>query len=186
VNPGATVTLTSDISYSTQPLPTGNVTLTVGTTVLQTVTLPGTSVDGNFEQIAFSASTTGIAPGTYGLTANYAGDIYNAPSTSGVVDITIKSPNTAVVSATPSPVPANTAFTLSSTVAGKVGTPTGTVFFYAGTKEVASSILNSSGVASIVVPSGTLAAATYPITAVYAGDNNNVGVTSPAVSLTIE
>jgi hypothetical protein len=46
--------------------------------------------------------------------------------------------------------------------------------------------LNGSGVATVTIPAGTLAAGSYQITADYAGDSNNPATNSPAITLTVQ
>jgi len=60
-------------------------------------------------------------------------------------------------------------FTAQVTTQGP-GTPTGTVAFYDGATKIATSTLNSNGVATFTI--STLAAGTHYMTAVYSGDSN--------------
>jgi uncharacterized repeat protein (TIGR03803 family) len=161
--------------------PTGAVTLYLGPQKLL-------SGDLYYYDVFLSGSTAGVAPGTYSLTAKYAGDANNAPSSSSPLTVTVEkvTSDTVIVSATPNPVPAGDAFTLSATVTGNFGTPTGSVVFSAGSQELAGTTLNGSGVATANIPAGTLAAGTYSITAAYAGDSKYPAGTSAAYSLTVQ
>ena len=59
------------------------------------------------------------------------------------------------------------------------GTPTGTVNFYDGTTNIGNSNLNGSGVATLTI--STLSVGAHKITAVYGGDANFLGSSSPAL-----
>jgi hypothetical protein len=179
---GQNVPITATITTnSVLENPVGTVSLLVGTTVVATADV----VYGSPSTASFSANSAGLAPGTYTVTAKYSGNIYNLPSTSGPVTVKLIKQDTLAVTASPNPVPANTAFQLSGTAAGGV-TPTGTVLFYAGALGLGSATLNSSGVADITVSAGTLPAGSYQITGHYAGDANNAAITSPAITLTVQ
>lgn len=166
--------------------PSGSVGYYTGTTLLGTAPLyPYTNNTMN-SSADLVASTAGVAPGTYSVTAKYPGDIWNQGTSAGPVTVTVIPAVPVTVTATPNPVPAGASFQLTATVTGTSGTPTGTVAFYAGTTELATSSLNGSGVATIMVPSGTLAAGSYQVTAYYAGDSKNPTGTSPAITLTVD
>ena len=64
------------------------------------------------------------------------------------------------------------------------GIPTGTVSFYDGTTNIGNSNLNSSGVA--IFTTSTLALGVHKITAVYGGDSNFLGSTSPVLKQLVE
>jgi VCBS repeat-containing protein len=69
-------------------------------------------------------------------------------------------------------------------VAPGVGVPTGSVTFKRGSTVIATVVLNSSGVATFTTSS--LFAGTHLITAVYAGNGNFTGSTSPALSQVVK
>jgi hypothetical protein len=64
------------------------------------------------------------------------------------------------------------------------GTPTGTVSFYDGTTDIGNSNLNSNGVATLTT--STLALGAHKITAVYGGDANFSGSTSPPLKQLVD
>ena len=81
------------------------------------------------------------------------------------------------------------AVTLTATVSAASGTafPTGTVTFKDGTATLGTGTLNGSGVATLIVPANTLAAATHPITAEYGGVATFfLASTSPLVNLVVQ
>lgn len=161
---------------------TGAVKFYYGTQEIGSATF--TSFGTNTSTATFKPVITGIPAGTYSIVAKYAGDGWNGAATSNPVSIRV-TPDAVSLSASPNPVPANTAFTLTAKVQSSGAAPTGSVLFYAGTTQIGSaSLVNGSAVATF--QSGTLAAGTYSVTAYYAGDKNNPAVTSPAVSLTVD
>ena len=87
------------------------------------------------------------------------------------------------------PVLRTQAVTLTATVSAATGTafPTGTVTFKDGTATLGTATLNGSGVATLIVPANTLAAATHPISAEYGGVATFfLASTSPVVNLVVQ
>jgi len=86
-----------------------------------------------------------------------------------------------VVTAAPNPATVQATITFTATVTGSGNTPTGAVNFFAnGTIALGTANLDATGKA--VVTNATLAAGSYQITAVYAGDTDDAGTTSPAIT----
>jgi len=163
---------------------TGTITLFDGSTLLASKTVTA-SPDTYASGATFAFSTAGFSPGTYSITAKYSGDTYNLPS-SVTLPVTLAYP-AVTVSASPNPVPANASTVLTAVVpSGGEGTATGTVLFYAGSQELASAPVNSSGDAVITLPAGTLAEGSYQLTAQYEGDAKHPAGTSVAVTLTVD
>jgi hypothetical protein len=171
-------TVTGSSSYG---FPTGTVTLLYNGSTLLTSDLSGAT--STTSDAKLTASTTGIPPGTYSVKVSYSGDSLNNPSTSGPVTVTVLADDV-TLTASPNPLPAGDSLVLTATVTGK-DSPTGTVIFYANSSQIASHSL-SSGVATVMLPTGTLAAGTYSLTAYYAGDTNNPSSTSAPLSLTVD
>ena len=183
---GATIAITAGITgTSAYGYPSGTVKFLLGSTVLATEMLYNDETNSSYAYL--SDATTGVPAGTYQVTASYSGDIFNLPSTSSSpATIIIQALTPVTLAVSPNPVPAGDSFTLTATVNGK-DTPTGTVIFYTGgTQQLASTSVGSGGVAKVTLPSGTLAAGTYQLTAHYAGDANNPAGTSSVVMLTIQ
>ncbi len=94
-----------------------------------------------------------------------------------------------VLDASANPVFRNQAVTLTATVSAASGTavPSGTVTFKDGTATLGTGTLNASGVATLVVAANTLAAATHPVSAEYAGVATFfLASTSPLVNLVVQ
>jgi hypothetical protein len=133
-------------------------------------------------------TTSSLAAGVYTITASYPGDSNFAASASPglrqVVNSTTKSvtATTLVSSLNPSTYGQKVRWTATVTSSGSI-TPTGKVRFTWSGYTIGSATLNSSGVASLT--KSNLNADSYPLTAVYVGDANNLGSTSSVVSQVI-
>jgi hypothetical protein len=152
--------------------PTGSVNFLANGNIIGTVALSAGTA-------SFTTST--LAPGTYAITASYAGDVADSPSISTAVSETVGLIPTATSlgsSATSGP---NPQVVLVATVAnsGSGPLPTGTVTFSSGASELGSATLNSSAVATLN-PNLT-AGVSYNIVAVYSGDPVHSASTSPAI-----
>jgi hypothetical protein len=174
-----TATLGSSGAYGNYP--TGTINLLNGSTVVATAN----QSSPDLTSLTLSPVTSGIPAGTYTLTAQYLGSPYYLGSTSPPVTIKIVNGDTVTVAANPNPVPKGEGFTLTATLTGKP-LPTGTVVFNAGAQDVGSATVSGSGVATVTVAAGTLASGNYQLTAYYAGDSNNVPITSSAITLTVQ
>ncbi len=137
-----------------------------------------------------SATTTAaqvsvpVATGSHQVVASYPGNSNFKASTSAPTALA-SAMGTPTVVAIPSVNPATygAAETLTATVTGSGLTPTGTITFVDGTKQLGAGVLNSSGTAKYSI--ATLSAGSHSITATYAGDSNYAGATSAAVALTV-
>ena len=90
---------------------------------------------------------------------------------------------TTAVSAAPNPTTFGQMVTLTATVTGTGGTPTGSVTFFDGASLLGSVTLNAGATASLAV--STLAAGTHTITAVYGGNTNFAASASGAMTETV-
>lgn len=135
-----------------------------------------------------TASATGIsvpvATGTHQVIASYPGDSNYRASTSAGTGLA-SAVGTSTVSLTPSanPVSYGSGETLTATVQGSGFTPTGTVTFIDGIKQLGTGVLNSSGVATFL--SNTLAVGAHSVAASYAGDTNYNAADSNTLQLTV-
>ena len=180
VTDGNSATFTATVAAASGATPTGTVSFSAGSTVLGTGTLSSGKASLTLPSINLTA-------GTYPVTASYAGTTTNSASTSAAVNMTVAG---AVVGTTttvtaPAQVTDGNSATFTATVAAASGaTPTGTVSFSAGSTVLGTGTL-SAGKATLTLPSITLTAGTYPVTASYAGTTTNSASTSAAVNMKV-
>ncbi|MGA6985083.1 MAG: Ig-like domain-containing protein, partial [Terriglobales bacterium] len=178
---GQAVTFTATVSSTAGAPPNGEtVTFNNGSSVLGTAALSA----------GVAALTTSSLPvGAFTITASYGGDANFAASTSPglrqVVNSTTKSAtSTALVSTlNPSIYGQKVTWTATVTTSGSV-TPTGKVNFTWDGYSIGTATLNASGVATL--SKSNLNVYTYPLTAVYEGDANNVGSTSAILNQVVK
>jgi hypothetical protein len=173
---GQSVTFTATVT-SGAGTPAGTVQFLNGTTVFANVALNGSG------QASVSVSTFG--GGTYSITAAYLGNGNFAASTSAAVTQTVvaNATTTTLTDSVQSSM-SGSPFTLTATVnGGGAGTPTGTVTFLdGGTTTIGTGNL-SGGVATLTI--STLSTGLHTLTAVYGGDANFSGSTSPPITHTV-
>jgi hypothetical protein len=129
-------------------------------------------------------TTSGLGTGAHSITAIYGGDANFTGSTSPILTETIgKAVSSTAVGSSNNPSNIGTAVTLTATVTSPVtGTLTGTVTFQDGASVLGTGTL--SGGTATYTTSG-LTGGTHSITAVYSGDANFAGGTSPALMQTV-
>lgn len=174
---GQSVNLTATITgNSGKPLagnPAGSVRFTDAGALLGTVT-PNASGVATY-------STAALLPGQHTITAVFMGDSLDAPSTSATVAIHVTIATTSTTLATSgNPIYSGSALTLSSTVTGNGGTPTGTVTFHDGGTVLTSVQVTSAGTASFTLT--TLAPGIHQLSASYSGDSLDSPSTSPTTA----
>ncbi|MFZ0692394.1 MAG: Ig-like domain repeat protein [Acidobacteriaceae bacterium] len=172
---GITLTLTATVTTNGGTA-AGTVNFYNGTTVLGAGTLNGVGVA--------TLTTSTLPVGSHSITAGYQGDANDTGSTSAALSLTVTQATTAVKLASSAPsVVVSTPVTLTATVTGNGGAPTGNVTFMDGTNTLGSVAVNGSGVAAYTTSSLTVG--THTITAVYGGDANDAGSTSAALTETV-
>ena len=159
---------------------TGSVTLLDGATQLATLTLSSSGV------ATYTSST--LAPGTHTVSATFAGDANDSPSTSKTVATLISiAVTTTTISANVNPVLTGSPVILTATVTGNGGVPGGSITFFDGTASLGSSTVAgtsaNSSVASISL--STLASGVHTITAKYLGDTDDQSSLSAPLSLSV-
>ncbi|MGC9159117.1 MAG: chitobiase/beta-hexosaminidase C-terminal domain-containing protein, partial [Terracidiphilus sp.] len=169
-------------------LPTGNVTVTLGT---QSETAAwnayGTTGNATLEAVV---TFNNVAAGLLPLTATYAGDsnwVGSSANGGTVVALSGKfTPTVALTASSASPSPSQT-FTLTATVSGPSGdpTPTGNMTFLTDSQSFSTSAALSGGTATIAVSSSAVANGTNVFTALYQGNNVYNAATSNPVAVTI-
>lgn len=175
----APVTVTATVSNNTTTAyATGTVTFFDGTTQIGTGTLNGSGVA--------TLTLQSLAVGTHSLTAQYAGDSLNLPSTTAnpFTETVNLRQTTTDLSTTASSLSGGQQLTLISvvhTMGGPV-VPTGNVVFYTGSAVLATQALDGNGVATVTV---LLTTPTAALTAVYSGDTNYASSTSAVDNVTL-
>lgn len=173
---GTSVTFTAKVTSSGGNVPTGTVNFYNGTTLLGSGSLNGSGVA--------TYATSGLAVGTYSITASYQGDANDGMSTSSILNFSIIQATTTVnLTASATAIPVTTQVTFTATVTGNGVTPTGTVTFMDGTTSLGTATVNGSGVATFSTTA--LPLGQQSVTAVYQGDMDNAGSTSNAVTVTV-
>jgi hypothetical protein len=175
---GETVTLTASVSGCTST-PTGNADFFDGATLLNNATL---DAGGN------ATITVGnLAVGAHSLTAIYNGDSNCSVSTSSVATQNVGQAATGTsLNSAPNPSVFGQTTILTATVtvvAPGSDTPTGTASFFDGATLLGTAPLNGSGQASFAT--SALPVGANSLTAVYGGDTNNTGSTSPVDTQTV-
>ncbi|HEY6392594.1 MAG TPA: Ig-like domain repeat protein, partial [Bryobacteraceae bacterium] len=168
--PGQAVTFTAAVNPSTAG---GSVQLLDNGTVIA-------SSFFNAVSAIFSIST--LTSGTHSLTASYSGDANDTSATSAALTQTVLGSSSVVVTSSQNPSPVGGPITFTATVTP--ANATGTVQFLDGTTVLGTGTVAG---ASASFTTSTLAQGThYSITAVYSGDANNVGSTSPSLIQTVK
>ena len=167
---GQAVTFTATVKPATTGTPSGTVTFNDGTTLLGTGTLSAGKA---------TFTTSALALGSHPITASYGGDANFTVSTSTTLTQIVKPVSSTTVASSLNPSTYGQGVTFTATVTATSGTPTGTVTFKNGTATLGTGTL-SAGKAAFTT--STLTVGTHSITAVYSGDANFAGSTSPALS----
>ncbi len=177
---GQAVTFTANVTSTAGSPPNGeNVTFKNGSAVLGTAALSGGVAP---------LTTSSLPAGIFTITASYPGDANFAASTSPglrqVVNSTTKSATaiTLTSSLNPSIYGQSVSWTATVTTSGSV-MPMGTVNFTWG-ESIGLATINASGVATLT--KSNLNADAYPLRAVYGGDANNLGSTSPVLNQVVQ
>jgi alpha-L-arabinofuranosidase len=160
--------------------PTGAVNFYLGQTKIGSATLSNGIADYNY--------VASMAPGTYQVTATYAGTSQDNASSSAPVTITIVPSvvaTTTSLTSSASQVTQGQSFTLAAVVAPTSGsaTPQGTVSFYLGQTQVGTVALSSGN--ATFTDSSSIAPGTYQLTAVYTGNSQDSASTSSPVTLIV-
>src|SRR5262249_15626981 len=134
------------------------------------------ALTGSGNSLTAQCATSTLTAGTHSITAAYAGNASNNPSTSSAVSQVVNkaaSSSTLSSSANPATLGANVTFT--ATVTGT--SPTGTVNFKDGASSIsgcsAVALAGSGNVRTAQCATSALTAGTHSMTAVYSGDSGN-------------
>ena len=139
-------------------VPTGQVTLAQGTTVLAQLTL---------QNGLASFATSALPAGSSAITASYAGDSSYSAS-QGNTTAVVQSPTLTSVASSSNPASQGQSVTFTATVTSSGGTPVGTVTFTDGSSVLASNVaVNTSGIATF--STSALATGSHTIGASFTG-----------------
>ena len=178
VNPstyGQTIALTATVS-SAGPVPTGIVTFAIGTKLLGGATLSGG---------AATVTLSALPAGTWTITACYIGDAANAGSTSPALKQVVgQATSAATLASSVNPSRVGQTVTFTATVTSPTAAASGTVTFLDGSTVLGAGVLATTGKASYSTAS--LSAGFHSITAVYSGNANIGGSTSPVLVQTVK
>jgi uncharacterized repeat protein (TIGR03803 family) len=178
---GGSITVSATVTpASGSGTPSGSVKFSAGSLELGIFALNSSGV------AQFTGSTSGIAPGTYTITADYEGSSTYLPA-SGTVNVVVQWPTTTTLAAVPNPVVQGGSITLTATVArtGSSGIATGTVTFQAEGMNLGTATL-SGGTASVTQNTSSVPPGHYEVTATYNGDTNDGASTSSALEVTVK
>lgn len=180
--------LTIEESY---PSATGDIQLFLEGTLVKVPLGPEMSVccsgDGYYTP-TFTASTKGLTPGSYQVSAQYPGDSNYSPAQGGSYTVTLlpaQTATTTTLTVTPNPTVEGQLTSITATVTPTgVTVPSGTVTLLAGSTQIGTiTLINGAG--TITAPAD-IAPGTYQVRAIYSGDSFNIASTSPSVSVTVD
>jgi hypothetical protein len=176
INTGQSLTFNVNVAAAAGSTPSGTVTLLDGTTSI------GSSALSN-GTAAFSITT--LAAGTHNVTASYAGDATDGPSTSNAVSIQVNAAGgleatTATLSTSATTAVSGQSITLTATVAPASATGTFT-FLDDNTAIGTASLTSGRGVLTLTA----LSVGNHSLSAAYSGDAADSASTSNVVTVTI-
>jgi hypothetical protein len=173
---GANVVFTVKLTGVGSVIPTGSVVFSDGGNALGTVAVDATGT------ATFQIST--LAVGTHGIIASYAGD-QNYLATKATLTQTVQNASTQVtLTSSANPATYGTPIALTATVTSNGSAATGTVTFTDGGVSIGSALLNTNGVAILVV--STLTPGSHPVVANYAGDGRAGASVSNPLALVVK
>jgi len=183
---GATASFTVTVTAASATTPnlaiSGTVTLMDGSVTLGTGTVTAAGSGPATATVTISTSALGV--GSHAITANYAGDGNYIASSSSAMALTVTNAGTTTaLGASATTIIAQKMLTLTATVAGTGGTPTGTVTFLDGGGSLGTGSMHS-GVATLATTG--LSVGTHTITASYGGDSNDAASTSNTVTVIVQ
>lgn len=180
VKAGQSMSGTVTVSASAGATPTGTVNFYVDTTLVGTAQLSSGK--------AVFTTNADLSPGTYQASVNYGGSSSDSASSSPKLNFTVVADTVATttsLSSSTTKAAVGTPITLTATVTPQTSgvSVSGAVTFYLGQTALGTGQL-ASGQAVLQIAS-SLAAGTYELTAVYAGNSTDLTSTSNTVTLTI-
>jgi large repetitive protein len=158
-------------------IPTGQVSVRDGSTILGTAALSATG------SATFSTST--LAHGTHSITAVYLGDSNYTGSTSAAEQVVVQPAQpTLTLSGPAGPVAAGTGANFTAALTSPGMAPTGTLLLLDGTSNIGAATISGAG--SFAFSTSTLGLGTHTLTASYSGDANNSPAASAPITLLVQ
>ena len=174
---GQSVTFTATVNVTGSGTPTGTVTFADGGTTLGTAAI---STTAGVTTATFSTSSLSV--GGHPITATYNGDSTFAGSTSPILTQSVQSATTTSVTSSVNPSSDGQGVTFTATVTSSAsGTPGGTLTFFDGGASIGNGTLDTT-TGKWTLMTSSLSVGSHAITAVYAGDSNFAGSTSPTLT----
>ena len=178
---GATLQLTATV---TQIGTTGNggafsgtATFMDGTVVLGTATVSAAGIA--------TLNTTALSVGSHSISASYSGNAnYVASASTPIAETILLAATSTALTSSVAPSIAGMPVTLTATVIGNGGVPSGAVNFMEGTAVLGSGTLNGNGIATLTT--STLAVGQHTLTTIYGGDAKDGGSTSGPLLQTVQ
>jgi hypothetical protein len=168
---GQSVTFTATVS-SSAGTPTGTVTFTDGATTIGSAPLNGGVA---------TLSTATLAAGAHTITASYGGAADYFGSSNSTSQSVATATTASTLSSSPNPSSPGQMVNFVATVISQYGgLVTGTVSFKKGQQILGTATVLANGTATL--PLSTLGNGSTIVSAIYEGDTNNVGSTSPSVT----
>src|SRR5439155_3134213 len=185
VQPGSTTTsVTSSLNPSVQGQSVTFTAMVIPSGATGSVTFRNRGNSLGSSMLSNGTATLNVSTlpaGSNSISAFYNGDSRYTGSTSPTLTQTVRASTTTSLSTSPNPSVAGAVVTLAATVSP--ATAIGTVQFLDGAAQLGSANL-SNGQAQLSV--ANLASGTHSLTAVYVGDSNDGGSTSPAVAQVVK
>jgi hypothetical protein len=182
-NNDGSVTFTAVLTNTGNDPPTGNIEFFYGSVLIGSAPLINA-------EATFTASTVGIAPGTYNIVATYPGDANYAPGNASPIPVMIVAKAQTVITLTPMSqtltVGSTASLTATLTVTNSNSPPTGTIKFLYGSSVLATSPLTFNYGAALTEATAGLQPGTYLVKATYSGDNLNTAATSAPATVILQ
>lgn len=170
---GLPITLSVSVAGNSSKAITGTVRFMDGASLLATIAVDAAG--------SATYTTSALAPAAHTVVAAYSGDTINTPAASApsTVNVTVAATST-TLAANGNPLDSGSMLTLTATVTGNGGSPTGSVVFTDGGVPIGTVVVASNGTA--VLSLSTLAPGIHPITANYSGDTDDTASTSITIA----
>lgn len=173
---GQNVILTVQVSGAGSLVPTGQVVLRDGASVLATVSLDGTGVA--------SFGTSALSVGSHALSTAYGGDQNFAPARAQLIQTVTNAATQVTLTPSANPSQYGQPLTLTAAVVSNGGVASGPVAFTDGGTQIGVTQLGPSGIGTFAT--STLAPGVHTVTATYEGDGKASGSVSAPITVAVK